>query len=75
MSDGSDSINIYYGEIGSLSKYLFRAGEDLSIKTFVHDFEDAIINAVRISFVVTFHYCCWFHFKQALMGKMEDLKM
>ena len=47
----------------------------MSIKTMVHDFEDAIINAVKVSFVVTYHYCCWFHFKQALQRKMEELKM
>jgi hypothetical protein len=47
----------------------------MNCKTMVHDFEDAIINAVKISFEVTYHYCCWFHFKQALRRKMEELKM
>jgi hypothetical protein len=42
----------------------------------VHDFEDAIINAVKEAFPdIEFHYSCWFHFKQALRKRMLELKM
>lgn len=42
----------------------------------IHDFEDAIINAVQEAFPdIEYHYSCWFHFKQALHDKMVKLGM
>lgn len=58
-----------------LSNYIFWTGRELSIKSVIHDFEDAIINAVEISFNAKYHSCCWFHFKQALRRYMQELKM
>jgi hypothetical protein len=51
------------------------AGKKLSIKSIIHDFEYAIINAVRIAFDAEYHSCCWIHFKQALRRMMQELKM
>lgn len=39
----------------------------MNIRSVVHDFEDAIINAIKKAFKsIKFHFCCWFHFKKAL---------
>ena len=41
----------------------------------MHDFEDAIINAVQRKWPdISVYVLCWFHFKKALRSKMEELK-
>lgn len=52
-------VNIYPGRFGS-------------IQTFIHDFEDAIINSVKRHFPAKHHSGCHFHIKQALVKKMEE---
>jgi hypothetical protein len=56
-------VRIVLGKIFSLrdfAKQIFSwVGRNLSIKSIIHDFEDAIINALKIAFDAKYHSCCY----------------
>ena len=51
-----------------------KTGVDLDVHTCMHDFEVALIKLVDRWFKCKHHIGCFFHWKQALRGKMVDMK-